>query len=74
MIGYLTDRASERERGLVAAAAALRRGRLVGLPVDAAYGIAADAFNVRGVRALAEAKGRSDLTIPDVVGDVAAAT
>jgi tRNA threonylcarbamoyl adenosine modification protein (Sua5/YciO/YrdC/YwlC family) len=63
--------ADERERGLGAGAAALRRGQLVGLPLDTAYGIAADAFNARGTQALREAKGRADLSIPVMVPKIA---
>jgi len=62
-----TNTAQERERGLAAAAAALRRGQLVGLPLDTAYGIAADAFSPRGTQALRDAKGRADLSIPVMV-------
>lgn len=61
----------ERDRGLAAAAAALRRGQLVGLPLDTAYGIAADAFNPRGTQALRDAKGRADLSIPVMVPKIA---
>lgn len=57
----------ERARGLTAAAAALRRGQLVGLPLDTTYGIAADAFSARGIEALREAKGRADLAVPVMV-------
>ena len=63
--------AGERERGLAAAAAAVRRGHLVGLPLDTAYGIAADAFNDRGTQGLRDAKGRADLSIPVMVPKVA---
>ena len=63
--------ADERDRGLAAAAAALRRGQLVGLPLDTAYGIAADAFNPRGTQALRDAKGRADLSIPVMVPRIA---
>ena len=66
-----TTSADERERGLGAGAAALRRGQLVGLPLDTAYGIAADAFNVRGTQALRDAKGRADLSIPVMVPKIA---
>jgi tRNA threonylcarbamoyl adenosine modification protein (Sua5/YciO/YrdC/YwlC family) len=62
-----TAETAERERGLVAAVAALRRGQLVGLPLDAGYGLAADPFNERGVEALRRAKGRADLTVPVMV-------
>jgi L-threonylcarbamoyladenylate synthase len=66
-----TSTPEERERGLAAAAAALRRGQLVGLPLDTAYGIAADAFNPRGTQALRDAKGRADLSIPVMVPRIA---
>ncbi|HEX6886848.1 MAG TPA: L-threonylcarbamoyladenylate synthase [Candidatus Nanopelagicales bacterium] len=62
---------AERDRGLAAAATALRRGQLVGLPLDSAYGIAADAFSERGVAALREAKGRPDLSVPVMVPRIA---
>jgi tRNA threonylcarbamoyl adenosine modification protein (Sua5/YciO/YrdC/YwlC family) len=65
------DDPDERERGLAAAAAALRRGQLVGLPLDTAYGLAADAFHERGVAALREAKGRPDLAVPVMVPRIA---
>ncbi len=45
-------------RQVVAAARALRRGELVGLPTDTVYGLAADAMNPDAVRRLFEAKGR----------------
>lgn len=61
----------ERERGLDAAAAALRRGQLVGLPLDTAYGVAADAFHERGTRSLRDAKGRPGLSIPVMVPRIA---
>ena len=57
----------DRARGLPAAAAALRRGQLVGLPLDTAYGLAADAFNPTGTQALRDAKGRPNLSIPVMV-------
>jgi tRNA threonylcarbamoyl adenosine modification protein (Sua5/YciO/YrdC/YwlC family) len=66
-----TTTPDERDRGLSAAAAALRRGQLVGLPLDTAYGIAADAFNPRGTQALRDAKGRADLSIPVMVPKIA---
>ena len=62
----MTDPAA-RTRGLAAAVAAFRRGQTVGLPVDAQYGLAADAFSERGVAALRAAKGRADLAIPVLV-------
>lgn len=66
-----TSDPAERERGLAAAVAALRRGQLVGLPLDAGYGLAADAFSERGIDALRQAKGRADLAIPVMVPRVA---
>jgi tRNA threonylcarbamoyl adenosine modification protein (Sua5/YciO/YrdC/YwlC family) len=66
-----TRTAEERERGLGASSAALRRGQLVGLPLDTAYGVAADAFNARGTQALRDAKGRADLSIPVMVPRIA---
>ena len=49
-----------RERGVTAAAAAIRRGELVVLPTESVYGLAADPFSARGMAALREAKGRAD--------------
>ena len=66
-----TASAEERARGLPAAAAALRRGQLVGLPLDTAYGLAADAFNPTGIRALRDAKGRATLSVPVMVPRIA---
>lgn len=60
-----------REPGLAAAAAALRRGQLVGLPLDTTYGLAADAFDERGIQALRTAKGRPDLPVPVMVARIA---
>lgn len=62
-----TSTPEERERGLAAAAAALRRGQLVGLPLDTTYGIAADAFSETGIASLRSAKGRADLSVPVMV-------
>lgn len=59
---------SERSRGIVAATAAVRRGELVVLPTEAAYGVGADAFHPRGMTRLRDAKGRGpDLPIPVLV-------
>lgn len=66
-----TDDPQERARGLSAAAAAVRRGQLVGLPLDSTYGIAADAFSARGTDALRAAKGRADLAVPVMVPRIA---
>ena len=58
----------EREQGLSAAAAAIRRGGLVVIPTDTVYGVAADAFSPAGVTALLAAKGRGrDMPVPVLV-------
>jgi L-threonylcarbamoyladenylate synthase len=66
-----TGVADERERALAAATTALRRGQLVGLPLDSTYGIAADAFHERAIASLRGAKGRADLAIPVMVPRIA---
>ncbi len=43
---------------IAAAAAALRAGRLVGMPTETVYGLAANALDVRAVLAIFAAKGR----------------
>ena len=64
-----TDEATERATGLGLARDALRRGRLVVLPTDTVYGVAADAFSPEAVRALLAAKGRGpDVPVPVLVG------
>lgn len=50
----------DRDRGLVAAAAGVRRGECVVIPTESVYGLAADAFHPRGVQRLREVKGRGD--------------
>jgi tRNA threonylcarbamoyl adenosine modification protein (Sua5/YciO/YrdC/YwlC family) len=62
----------EYERGLAAAQAALEEGKLVVLPTDTVYGIAADAFSREAVQGLLEAKGRGRDMPPPVL--VSAAT
>ena len=57
----------EYERGLAAAQAALEEGKLVVLPTDTVYGIAADAFNPRAVQNLLDAKGRGRQMPPPVL-------
>lgn len=60
-----------RERGATAAAAAIRRGELVVLPTESVYGLAADPFSAKAMRALREAKGRGDdLPVGILVGAV----
>lgn len=62
----------DREDGLAAAAGAVRAGRVVVIPTDTVYGIAADAFSHDAVKALLEAKGRGREMPPPVL--VSAAT
>lgn len=62
----------EREAAIEAAAMAIRQGRLIVLPTDTVYGIAADAFSPDAVRALLAAKGRGREMPPPVL--VSAAT
>jgi L-threonylcarbamoyladenylate synthase len=65
--------AGERERGLAAAADAVRRGELVVLPTDTVYGIGTDAFAPNAVETLLRAKGRGrDMPVPVLVGSPAA--
>lgn len=66
-----TSQPAERERGLAAASAAVRRGQLVGLPLDTTYGLAADAFSEPGIASLRTAKGRADLVVPVMVPRIA---
>ncbi len=59
----------EYDRGLLAAQAALETGKLVVLPTDTVYGLAADAFSPRAVQNLLDAKGRGrDMPPPVLVG------
>ena len=58
----------QRERGLGAAIAAIRRNELVVLPTDTVYGLAADAFTPMAVDVLLSAKGRGrDVPVPVLV-------
>jgi tRNA threonylcarbamoyl adenosine modification protein (Sua5/YciO/YrdC/YwlC family) len=58
----------QRERGLGAAIAAIRRGELVVLPTDTVYGLAADAFTPAAVDSLLATKGRGrDMPVPVLV-------
>ena len=56
-----------RAEGIAAARAALLEGRLVVLPTDTVYGLAADAFSVAGVSMIFEAKGRGRDMPPPVL-------
>ena len=49
-----------RDRGVSAGAAAIKRGELVVLPTESVYGLAADPFSAKAMRALRQAKGRGD--------------
>jgi L-threonylcarbamoyladenylate synthase len=55
---YDMSNAASAEAGIAAAAAALARGGLVGLPTETVYGLAADARSDRAVAAIFAAKGR----------------
>lgn len=48
----------ERDRGVTAASAAVRRGELVVFPTESTYGLGADPFSARGIERLRSAKGR----------------
>jgi L-threonylcarbamoyladenylate synthase len=57
--------------GLDAAGRAARRGRLIVMPVDAAYGVGTEAFSTSGVAAILAAKGRGrGAPLPVLVGRV----
>lgn len=59
----------QRATGIASAVSALKGGRLVVLPTDTVYGIAADAFDGTAVAALLAAKGRGrDMPVPVLVG------
>ncbi len=59
-----------RAAGLDAAAAALSTGRLVLLPTDTVYGIAADAFTPSAVTSLLAAKNRGrTMPVPVLIGE-----
>ena len=66
---YDCSEESGRKVGLSQAANTLRSGRLVVLPTDTVYGIAADPFNPDAVNALLAAKHRGpDMPVPVLVG------
>ena len=59
----------QRQPAVAAAAAALKSGRLVVMPTDTVYGLAADAFDNRAVASLLAAKGRGrDMPVGVLVG------
>lgn len=51
------DAGSARERSIVAAASAARRGDVLLVPTESSYALATDAFSERGVDAIRDAKG-----------------
>ncbi len=58
-----------RRRGIAAAADTISGGRLVVLPTDTVYGLAADAFTPEAVAGVLRAKGRDrDMPVPVLVG------
>lgn len=57
----------ERQRGMEAAVTALRSGKLVVMPTDTVYGLAADAFDPAAVRRLLRVKGRGRDMPPPVL-------
>ncbi len=62
---------AQRREGISAAASAIRAGRLVVLPTDTVYGIAADAFTPRAITGLLAAKGRGRaMPVPVLIADV----
>ena len=59
----------DRERAVVAAVSAIRRGDIVVVPTESVYAIATDAFSARGAAAIREAKGYADdAALPVMVG------
>jgi tRNA threonylcarbamoyl adenosine modification protein (Sua5/YciO/YrdC/YwlC family) len=62
---------TQRREGIAAAATAIRAGKLVILPTDTVYGIAADAFTPRAITGLLAAKGRGRaMPVPVLIADV----
>lgn len=66
---YNCNKPDSRPVGLNAARGALKAGRLVVVPTDTVYGLAADAFDSDAVASLLQAKGRGrDMPVPVLVG------
>ncbi len=64
-----TTTEQERDTAVAAATRALQKGRLVVLPTDTVYGLAADAFDTDAVADLLDAKGRGrEMPPPVLVG------
>jgi tRNA threonylcarbamoyl adenosine modification protein (Sua5/YciO/YrdC/YwlC family) len=60
---------AERDQGIGAAVAAVRRGELIVMPTDTLYGLGCDAFKKQAVASMLRAKGRGrDMPIPVLVG------
>lgn len=55
------------DEGLLAAQSALEDGKLIVLPTDTVYGVAADAFSPQAVQRLLDAKGRTRQMPPPVL-------
>jgi L-threonylcarbamoyladenylate synthase len=62
-----TSTEEERDAAIEAAGQAIQRGRLVVLPTDTVYGLAADAFDPEAVERLLAAKGRGRDMPPPVL-------
>lgn len=68
-IVYDCGQPETREAGIRAATNALKAGRLVVVPTDTLYGLAANAFDGEAVASLLQAKGRGrDMPVPVLVG------
>lgn len=64
---YSVETAAQRTEALGASATAVQGGKVIVIPTDTVYGVAADAFSAGGVRALLAAKGRSRQMPPPVL-------
>lgn len=64
---YSCAETAEALTGLRMARGAIGRGRLVVIPTDTVYGVAADAFNASAVQSLLDAKGRGRQSPPPVL-------
>ncbi|MBA3369708.1 MAG: threonylcarbamoyl-AMP synthase [Geodermatophilaceae bacterium] len=61
---------AQRREGIAAAGTAIRAGKLVVLPTDTVYGVAADAFTPRAITGLLAAKGRGRaMPVPVLIAD-----
>ncbi|WP_193611885.1 L-threonylcarbamoyladenylate synthase [Nocardioides lijunqiniae] len=64
---YPTGSPDELEAAVSAASVAIQQGRLVVIPTDTVYGVAADAFDADAVKGLLAAKGRGREMPPPVL-------